>query len=60
MAVRSDADVSQLRQQVTTRGGTTEAAMEQLKAGHFEQLVDAAISAATTRGQELASDGEQV
>ena len=57
MAVQSDADVTELRQRVTTRGGTTQAAMEQLNAGNFEQLIDSAIRAATRRGQELAEDG---
>ena len=57
MAVQSDLDVTELRQRVTTRGGTTEAAMEILDAGHFEELIDAAIAAATLRGQELAEDG---
>ena len=57
MAVQSEADVSELRQRVTTKGGTTEAAMEQLNAGHFEQLIDSAITAATRRGKELANDG---
>ncbi len=38
MAVQSEADVIELRQRVTTPGGTTEAAMEQFNAGHFEQL----------------------
>ncbi len=59
MAVQSDADVIELRQRVTTRGGTTQAALEQLEAGHFEQLIDKAISAATKRGQELSDAGEQ-
>ena len=59
MALQSDADVIELRQRVTTKGGTTEAALEQLDAGHFEQLIDKAISAATKRGQELSDAGEQ-
>jgi pyrroline-5-carboxylate reductase len=57
MALQSDTDVTELRQQVTTRGGTTEVAMEQLHAGHFEQLIDSAITAATNRGPELAGKG---
>ena len=57
MAVQSEADVTELRQRVTTRGGTTEAAMQQLSAGNFEQLIDSAIRAATRRGQELADEG---
>jgi pyrroline-5-carboxylate reductase len=59
MAVQSDKDVIELRQQVTTPGGTTEAAMELFEAGHFRQLVDAAIAAATDRSQELADTGVQ-
>jgi pyrroline-5-carboxylate reductase len=59
LAVQSDADVIELRQRVTTKGGTTEAALEQFDAGHFEQLIDKAISAATKRGQELSDAGEQ-
>lgn len=57
MALQSDVDVTELRQQVTTPGGTTEAAFKQLDAGHFEQLVERAIEAATKRGQELADNG---
>jgi pyrroline-5-carboxylate reductase len=57
LAVQSDADVTVLRNRVTTKGGTTEAAMEQLTTGHFEQLIDQAVSAATKRGPELASKG---
>jgi pyrroline-5-carboxylate reductase len=56
LAVQSDLDVAELRQRVTTPGGTTEAAMEQLNAGQFDQLIDSAIAAATRRGQELADD----
>lgn len=57
MAVRSDLDIIELRQRVTTKGGTTEAALEKLDAGKFEQLIYTAIQAATLRGQELAGDG---
>lgn len=57
MAVQSKLDVTELRRRVTTKGGTTEAALEQLDAGKFEQLIDTAIQAATRRGQELAGDG---
>ena len=59
MAVQSDLDVAELRQQVTTPGGTTEAAIAQLDDGNFEELIDSAITAATRRGQELADDGAQ-
>jgi pyrroline-5-carboxylate reductase len=58
MAVKSDADVTELRQRVTTPGGTTEAALEQLTEGRFEQLIDAAITAATNRGLQLSKGAE--
>jgi len=57
MAVQSDSDVIELREQVTTPGGTTEAAMDMLDMGHFEHLIDLAIRAATERGHQLANDG---
>lgn len=57
MALQSDADVIELRKRVTTPGGTTEAAMDQFTAGHFEELVNAAVAAATHRGEELAEQG---
>jgi pyrroline-5-carboxylate reductase len=59
MAVQSEVDVIELRERVTTPGGTTEAAMKQFNAGHFEQLIDSAVEAATRRGQELAESGAQ-
>jgi len=54
MALQSDIDVAGLRQRVTSKGGTTQAALDILRAGGFEELVDAAITAATRRGKELA------
>lgn len=57
MALQSEADVTELRRRVTSKGGTTEAALEQLEAGHFADIVDLAITAATRRGQELAAKG---
>ncbi len=57
MAARSDADVIELREQVTTKDGTTQAAIDVLKARHFAGLIDAAIAAATQRGQEISEQG---
>jgi pyrroline-5-carboxylate reductase len=57
MAVQSQADVTELRRQVTTPGGTTEAAMEILAIDHFDDLVNDAVAAATKRGGELAEKG---
>jgi pyrroline-5-carboxylate reductase len=59
MAVQSDVDVSVLRSRVATKGGTTEAALNQFIAADFEQIVDAAVAAATRRGQELSKQGNQ-
>lgn len=55
MAVQSDVDVSELRQRVTSKGGTTEAALRSLQSGGLEELIDAAVSAAAKRGQELSA-----
>lgn len=54
MALQSDLDVAELRHRVTSKGGTTQAALDILREGDFEGLVDSAIAAATRRGQELA------
>jgi pyrroline-5-carboxylate reductase len=55
MALESDADAATLRQQVTSPGGTTEAALKVLmEQGNFEQLLLAALTAAKSRSEELA------
>lgn len=52
---RSDLDAATLRQNVTSPGGTTAAALDVLMGpGGFQQLLTAAIAAATRRGRELA------
>jgi pyrroline-5-carboxylate reductase len=52
---RSDLDAATLRQNVTSPGGTTAAALEVLMgSGGFDQLLTQAIAAATRRGRELA------
>jgi len=60
MALQSDVDVVELRRRVTSSGGTTQAALEQLEKGHFADLVDAAITTATRRGQELAGNRDSI
>ena len=45
--------VSTLRQNVTSPGGTTEAALRVLMGGPMQRMFDEAIAAATARGKEL-------
>ncbi len=52
---RSPLDAATLRQNVTSPGGTTAAALEVLMGpGGFDELLTRAIAAATRRGRELA------
>ena len=52
---RSELDAATLRQNVTSPGGTTAAALEGLMGpGGFDELLTEAIAAATRRGRELA------
>jgi pyrroline-5-carboxylate reductase len=52
---RSTLDAATLRQNVTSPGGTTAAALEVLMGpGGFDALLMQAIAAATRRGRELA------
>lgn len=55
MAQRSDGDLARLRAEVTSRGGTTEAALRALAEAHFRETVAAAVEAAVQRGRELAA-----
>lgn len=54
MARESDGDLSRLRAEVTSKGGTTEAAVRSFEAANLRAIVAAALSAATDRGRELA------
>jgi pyrroline-5-carboxylate reductase len=52
---RSDLDAATLRQNVTSPGGTTAAALAVLMGpGGFDELLTRAVAAATRRGRELA------
>ena len=53
LAAADDADLSRLRAEVTSRGGTTEAALRALDAAGFRAAVHAAVQAAAERGREL-------
>ncbi len=50
-------EISQLRTNVTSKGGTTQAALTQLTDGGLPQLVTKAINAALHRAQEIADNG---
>lgn len=49
----SGESASILRERVTSRGGTTEAALKRFAADGFQDLVDAAVNAAVERSHEL-------
>jgi pyrroline-5-carboxylate reductase len=52
---RSDLDAATLRQNVTSPGGTTAAALNLLMGEHgLKELMTRAVAAATKRSQELA------
>lgn len=56
LAARSGAPaVDELRQRVTSKGGTTEAALKSLEAAGISDIVDQMIRAAVQRGRELAN-----
>lgn len=59
LAAESPLSSTQLREQVTSKGGTTHAALEQLADGHFEQLIARAVAAAAARSKQLASDTDR-
>jgi pyrroline-5-carboxylate reductase len=54
MAQQSDGDLARLRAEVTSKGGTTEAALHAFEADGFERVVARALAAATKRSRELA------
>lgn len=54
MALESDVDAATLRARVTSRGGTTEAAIKHFQEHHFAELVNNALTAANHRAAELA------
>ena len=54
MARDSDGDLARLRAEVTSKGGTTEAAVRTFDAANLRGIVAAALEAATNRGREMA------
>ncbi len=58
MALEGDVDVAELRRRVTSPKGTTERAITIFEDGGFRQLVDAALSGAALRAEELGRELE--
>jgi pyrroline-5-carboxylate reductase len=56
MLVEDGASPAQLRQRVTSPGGTTQAALDSFAASDFTQIVARAVAAATERGQKMSAD----
>jgi len=54
LALESDADFATLRERVTSKGGTTEAALKVFEAHKLRDTVSAAMNAAAERSHELA------
>jgi len=54
LALESDEDAATLRQRVTSKGGTTEAALKVLNEGGLSDLFHQALTAAEDRSKELA------
>ncbi|ORY61021.1 pyrroline-5-carboxylate reductase [Pseudomassariella vexata] len=53
MLVESSDEPAQLRKNVTSPNGTTDAALKSFDAANFKGIVDGAVKAATNRGEEL-------
>jgi pyrroline-5-carboxylate reductase len=58
MAIESRQTLNTLLQQVSSRGGTTERALQILDQGHFSALIKSAVLAAKQRAQELTQQFE--
>jgi pyrroline-5-carboxylate reductase len=54
MAREGDGDLARLRAEVTSNGGTTEAALRSFEGANLRGIVAAALAAATERGREMA------
>jgi pyrroline-5-carboxylate reductase len=56
LAAQSDRSPAELRSQVTSKGGTTEAALEVFEREHLAQGIAKALEAASRRGAELGNE----
>jgi pyrroline-5-carboxylate reductase len=55
LAYTADGDLARMRAEVTSKGGTTEAAVKAFEAADLRGIVARALEAATRRGRELAA-----
>jgi pyrroline-5-carboxylate reductase len=55
LAHAGDGDLARMRAEVTSKGGTTEAAVKSFEAADLRSIVARALEAATRRGRELAA-----
>jgi pyrroline-5-carboxylate reductase len=58
LAQVGDGDLARLRAEVTSKGGTTEAAVRVLQDAGFNELVARALQAAAYRSRELAEEAK--
>lgn len=56
MLTETGQSAKELREMVTTPGGTTEAGLRALTKGNFEQLINSAVAAATKRSRQLGTE----
>jgi pyrroline-5-carboxylate reductase len=56
MANSSDGDLARLRAEVTSKGGTTAAAVSSMEAADLKGIIARALEAATRRSRELAAE----
>jgi pyrroline-5-carboxylate reductase len=56
LAINSDESAGSLRQQVTSKGGTTAAALAVLQEGDWQGILEAALAAAAKRGQAMGDE----
>jgi pyrroline-5-carboxylate reductase len=58
LAQVGDGDLARMRAEVTSKGGTTEAAIRILQDAEFNELIGRALAAAASRSRELAEQNE--
>ena len=56
MVVKNDMSIAQLRENVTSKGGTTQAALNTFREGGLPELVSSAMDSAIARAKEMAQD----